>query len=430
MCTRARRLRICLRRTALRRTVLNGALDDGAAKSTTSRTARPAPGGPRTRRLSPAAPSAGRTPVLAALLRRPADRPAARRAGHGPARPGGRRPARLRRAARHPAPAVRTRPAAPVDAATVAVTWAGHASWVIAHRRAHRPHRPGLVPPDPRHPRQDHPRRRPLGGPAADRRGRHQPQPLRPPRRPTLRRLPRDTPLFVPAGLARWCQRRAFHPRHRARLVGGGRTARPRRRPVRFDFVPAHHWSKRTLTDTCRSLWGGWVLTDARRAAGPLRGGHRLRPLVRGDRPPLPRHRPGPAPHRRLRPALVAQRRAHRPGGGRPGLPGPRGAEHGADALGDVRALRGAGPGTAHRVRAAWEKTGQAARGPLGPAGRWLTAARPRLSRPGPARTLRFLSRRPLRVARSACAAWPERRSRAEHQRQDRPPRPPPATAR
>ncbi|MFD4665036.1 MBL fold metallo-hydrolase [Streptomyces halstedii] len=74
---------------------------------------------------------------------------------------------------------------------------------------------------------------------------------------PTLRRLPRDTPLFVPAGLGRWCRRRRFTCVteldwwERAELDG-----------VRLDFVPSHHWSKRTLTDTCRSLWGGWMLDD------------------------------------------------------------------------------------------------------------------------------------------------------------------------
>ncbi|MGY1438876.1 MBL fold metallo-hydrolase [Streptomyces reniochalinae] len=83
---------------------------------------------------------------------------------------------------------------------------------------------------------------------------------------PTLRRLPRDTPLFVPAGLGGWCRKRGFTTVTEldwwegaelpspAGQAGGGR--------VRFDFVPAHHWSKRSLTDTCRSLWGGWVLTD------------------------------------------------------------------------------------------------------------------------------------------------------------------------
>ncbi|MGC5341622.1 MBL fold metallo-hydrolase [Streptomyces sp. DT24] len=76
---------------------------------------------------------------------------------------------------------------------------------------------------------------------------------------PTLRRLPRHTPLFVPAGLGRWCRRRRFtHVTEldwwEAAELGG----------VRFDFVPSHHWSKRTLTDTCRSLWGGWVISERR----------------------------------------------------------------------------------------------------------------------------------------------------------------------
>ena len=78
---------------------------------------------------------------------------------------------------------------------------------------------------------------------------------------PTIRRLPRGTAIFVPAKLAGWFRRRGFR-----RVVeldwwesaalpapGGGR--------VRFDFVPAHHWSRRGPRDSCRTLWGGWVLT-------------------------------------------------------------------------------------------------------------------------------------------------------------------------
>lgn len=72
---------------------------------------------------------------------------------------------------------------------------------------------------------------------------------------PTLRRLPRDTPLFVPAGLGSWFRRRRF-----TRVTELDWWESARLNGVRFDFVPAHHWSKRTLTDTCRSLWGGWVI--------------------------------------------------------------------------------------------------------------------------------------------------------------------------
>uniref|UniRef100_A0AAU3GR63 MBL fold metallo-hydrolase n=1 Tax=Streptomyces sp. NBC_01401 TaxID=2903854 RepID=A0AAU3GR63_9ACTN len=141
---------------------------------------------------------------------------------------------------------------------TVAVTWAGHASWIISIG--------GLtVLTDPVW------SRRILGTPARI-------TPVGVPWEalppvdavlishnhydhldaPTLRRLPRNTPFLVPAGLGRWFRRRRFT--HVTELdwwesveLGG----------VRFDFVPSHHWSKRTLLDTCRSLWGGWVLGDA-----------------------------------------------------------------------------------------------------------------------------------------------------------------------
>jgi L-ascorbate metabolism protein UlaG (beta-lactamase superfamily) len=74
---------------------------------------------------------------------------------------------------------------------------------------------------------------------------------------PTIRRLPRDTPILVPAKLARWFRRRRFTDVTEldwweSRIIGG----------VSLDFVPAHHWSRRGLTDTCRSLWGGWMLTS------------------------------------------------------------------------------------------------------------------------------------------------------------------------
>ncbi|MEE1926942.1 MBL fold metallo-hydrolase [Streptomyces sp. TRM 70351] len=77
---------------------------------------------------------------------------------------------------------------------------------------------------------------------------------------PTLARLPRDTPLFVPAGLGAWCRRRRFTRVTELDWWEAAELPGPAG-PVRFDFVPAHHWSRRGIADTCRSLWGGWVLT-------------------------------------------------------------------------------------------------------------------------------------------------------------------------
>ncbi|MEU6159533.1 MBL fold metallo-hydrolase [Streptomyces sp. NPDC047130] len=161
-----------------------------------------------------------------------------------------------------------------VDARQVAVTWAGHASWVVRIGGT-------TVLTDPVW------SRRILGTPA-----RITPVGVDwdalPPvdavvishnhydhlDLPTLRRLPPDTPLFVPGGLGRWFHRRGFR-----RVVELDWWESARLGGVRLDFVPAHHWSKRTLTDTCRSLWGGWMLT----ADGEDHGAERRRVYFAGD---------------------------------------------------------------------------------------------------------------------------------------------------
>ncbi|KMS82606.1 MULTISPECIES: MBL fold metallo-hydrolase [Streptomyces] len=176
----------------------------------------------------------------------------ARFAREGAVRPGPEGLADIPRLPYAPAPLPR------VDTRTLAVTWAGHASWIVRIG--------GLtVLTDPVW------SRRILGTPARI-------TPVGVPWEslprvdavvishnhydhldaPTLRRLPRETPVFAPAGLGRWFRRRRFTRVTELDWWEGAELC-----GVRFDFVPAHHWSKRTLTDTCHSLWGGWVLTDS-----------------------------------------------------------------------------------------------------------------------------------------------------------------------
>ncbi|HEY8474041.1 MAG TPA: MBL fold metallo-hydrolase [Natronosporangium sp.] len=76
---------------------------------------------------------------------------------------------------------------------------------------------------------------------------------------PTIRRLPRTTPILVPAKLGRWFRKRGFTTVTELDWWQSHRIG-----SVQFDFVPAHHWSRRTLTDTCKTLWGGWVFTSDR----------------------------------------------------------------------------------------------------------------------------------------------------------------------
>ncbi|MFC7342684.1 MBL fold metallo-hydrolase [Saccharopolyspora griseoalba] len=73
---------------------------------------------------------------------------------------------------------------------------------------------------------------------------------------PTIKRLPRGTPVLVPAGLGRWFRRRGF-----AEVVELDWWQSVEVAGLTFDFVPAQHWSRRGPHDTCRSLWGSWVIT-------------------------------------------------------------------------------------------------------------------------------------------------------------------------
>ncbi|MFG1948002.1 MBL fold metallo-hydrolase [Nonomuraea sp. NPDC048826] len=96
---------------------------------------------------------------------------------------------------------------------------------------------------------------------------------------PTVRRLPRETPMLVPAGLGTWFTERGFTEVieldwWESATVGG----------VSFEFVPAHHWSRRTLFDFCKTLWGGWVIGGSVYFAGDT--GYGERPARIGARHP------------------------------------------------------------------------------------------------------------------------------------------------
>jgi L-ascorbate metabolism protein UlaG (beta-lactamase superfamily) len=73
---------------------------------------------------------------------------------------------------------------------------------------------------------------------------------------PTVRTLPRSTPVLVPGGLGRWFHRRGFTAVTELDWWESARFG-----ALEMTFVPAHHWSRRGLFDHCATLWGGWVLT-------------------------------------------------------------------------------------------------------------------------------------------------------------------------
>ncbi|GKV64490.1 MULTISPECIES: MBL fold metallo-hydrolase [unclassified Sporosarcina] len=71
----------------------------------------------------------------------------------------------------------------------------------------------------------------------------------------TIRRLKGKPTYFVPAGLGRAFKRRGYK-----KVVEGEWYDSFLLDDLTFTFVPAQHWTKRTLTDTNTSHWGGWII--------------------------------------------------------------------------------------------------------------------------------------------------------------------------
>ena len=72
---------------------------------------------------------------------------------------------------------------------------------------------------------------------------------------PTVRRLPRDTPVLCGLGMGAWFRRRGF-----ARVEEMGWWDEAKLEGHRVAYVPAQHFSGRTLRDRDRTLWGGFVV--------------------------------------------------------------------------------------------------------------------------------------------------------------------------
>lgn len=74
---------------------------------------------------------------------------------------------------------------------------------------------------------------------------------------PTLKKLKGDPIYYVPIGLAH-----AFRKRGYEKVIECHWYDEFVHDKLSFTFVPAQHWTKRTLTDTNTSHWGGWIIEN------------------------------------------------------------------------------------------------------------------------------------------------------------------------
>lgn len=72
---------------------------------------------------------------------------------------------------------------------------------------------------------------------------------------PTLKKLKGDITFYVPAGL-----KRLFHRKGYQKVIEANWWESFQHKGLKITFVPAQHWTKRTLTDTNTSHWGGWII--------------------------------------------------------------------------------------------------------------------------------------------------------------------------
>jgi L-ascorbate metabolism protein UlaG (beta-lactamase superfamily) len=74
----------------------------------------------------------------------------------------------------------------------------------------------------------------------------------------SLKKLKGNPVFLAPIGLKGFLNRKGFLPTEELSWWSSTTI-----KDVKFTFVPAQHWTKRTLTDTNTSHWGGWVIESS-----------------------------------------------------------------------------------------------------------------------------------------------------------------------
>ena len=74
---------------------------------------------------------------------------------------------------------------------------------------------------------------------------------------PTIKKLKGNPTYYVPIGLGS-----AFKKRGYQKVIESNWDDSFEQNGLTFTFVPAQHWTRRTLTDTNTSHWGGWIIEN------------------------------------------------------------------------------------------------------------------------------------------------------------------------